>query len=156
MICRVFGLGQGAGTGMHIYLDPETKRQNGELEFSAETWIVKPLSHSVVGANSGSSEAGEAQTAAVNGASSQQSTGQRAERSVSQGPTSSPSQPRPASRATFSGASGSRNVPRTDASSSDDQQSNASGSASSRPLLSAALFTQGSSLFGPSSTPPAS
>lgn len=31
---------------MHVYLDPETKRRNGELEFSTHTWAVKPLMHS--------------------------------------------------------------------------------------------------------------
>ncbi|KAL9034866.1 MAG: hypothetical protein Q9214_006849, partial [Letrouitia sp. 1 TL-2023] len=30
---------------MHVYLDPETKRRNGELEFSTHTWAVKPLMH---------------------------------------------------------------------------------------------------------------
>ncbi|KAL8930620.1 MAG: hypothetical protein Q9208_000491 [Pyrenodesmia sp. 3 TL-2023] len=38
--------GQGDRTGMHIYVDPETKRRNGELEFSTHTWAVKPLTHS--------------------------------------------------------------------------------------------------------------
>lgn len=45
MICRIFNLGKGDETGMHIYLDPETKRRNRELEFSAQTWAVKPLTH---------------------------------------------------------------------------------------------------------------
>ena len=43
MIWRIFNLGQGDKTGMHIYLDPETLRENHELEFSAHTWAVKPL-----------------------------------------------------------------------------------------------------------------
>ncbi|KAL8763201.1 MAG: hypothetical protein Q9184_000918 [Pyrenodesmia sp. 2 TL-2023] len=46
IICRIFNLGQGDRTGMHIYLDPETKRRNGELAFSTHTWAVKPLKHS--------------------------------------------------------------------------------------------------------------
>ncbi|KAL8736556.1 MAG: hypothetical protein Q9181_002384 [Wetmoreana brouardii] len=45
IICRIFNLGQGDRTGMHIYLDPETKRRNGELEFSTHSWAVKPLTH---------------------------------------------------------------------------------------------------------------
>ena len=43
MIWRIFNLGMGDGTGMHIYLDPETLRENHKLEFSAHTWAVKPL-----------------------------------------------------------------------------------------------------------------
>ena len=45
MLCRVFNIGKGDETGVHMYLDPETKRRNGELEFSTHTWAVKPLSH---------------------------------------------------------------------------------------------------------------
>ena len=30
---------------MLLYFDPETRRRNGELEFSTQTWAVKPLSH---------------------------------------------------------------------------------------------------------------
>ena len=45
MICRIFNLGKGDETGMLIYLDPETKRRNRELEFSTHTWAVKPLMH---------------------------------------------------------------------------------------------------------------
>lgn len=45
MICRIFNLGKGDETGMHLYLDPETKRRNRELEFSTHTWAVKPLMH---------------------------------------------------------------------------------------------------------------
>ena len=43
MIWRIFNLGKGDKTGMHIYLDPETLRKNHKLEFSAHTWAVKPL-----------------------------------------------------------------------------------------------------------------
>ncbi|KAL8947441.1 MAG: hypothetical protein Q9222_006278 [Ikaeria aurantiellina] len=45
MICRIFNLGKGDMTGVHIYIDPETKRRNQELEFSTQTWAVKPLAH---------------------------------------------------------------------------------------------------------------
>ena len=45
IICRIFNLGKGDETGVHIYLDPETKRRNRELEFSTHTWAVRPLSH---------------------------------------------------------------------------------------------------------------
>ena len=45
MICRIFNLGKGDETGLHVYLDPETKRRNQELEFSTHTWAVKPLRH---------------------------------------------------------------------------------------------------------------
>ncbi|KAL8908950.1 MAG: hypothetical protein Q9207_000526 [Kuettlingeria erythrocarpa] len=34
---------QSDATDMHLYLDPETKRRNQELEFSTHTWAVKPL-----------------------------------------------------------------------------------------------------------------
>ena len=43
MIWRIFNLGKGDRTGMYIYLDPDTLRENGELEFSTHTWAVKPL-----------------------------------------------------------------------------------------------------------------
>ena len=43
MIWRIFNLGKGDATGMQIYLDPETLRENHKLEFSAHTWAVKPL-----------------------------------------------------------------------------------------------------------------
>lgn len=45
MICRIFNLGKGDETGMHVYLDPETKRRNQELDFSTHTWAVRPLTH---------------------------------------------------------------------------------------------------------------
>ncbi|KAK0507875.1 hypothetical protein JMJ35_009764, partial [Cladonia borealis] len=48
MICRIFNLGKGDETGMHLYLDPETKRRNRELEFSPYTWAVKPLMHPTI------------------------------------------------------------------------------------------------------------
>ena len=45
MICRLFNLGGGDYSGVQVYIDPETKRRNGVLEFSAHTWAVKPLTH---------------------------------------------------------------------------------------------------------------
>ncbi|KAL8716310.1 MAG: hypothetical protein Q9220_000215 [cf. Caloplaca sp. 1 TL-2023] len=48
MICRVFNLGKGDMTGMNIYVDPESKRRNQQLEFSTHTWAVKPLAHQLM------------------------------------------------------------------------------------------------------------
>ena len=42
VICRIFNLGQGDGTGLHLYVDPETKRRNGDLDFTPHTWAVTP------------------------------------------------------------------------------------------------------------------
>ena len=45
LICRIFNLGRGDETGLQVYLDPETRRINGELQFTTHTWAVKPLTH---------------------------------------------------------------------------------------------------------------
>lgn len=42
MICRIFNVGKGGRTGINLYIDPETKRRDGELEFNTDKWIVKP------------------------------------------------------------------------------------------------------------------
>lgn len=40
IILRVFNL-EGK-VGLRIFMDPETSRHNGELEFNAEGWTVRP------------------------------------------------------------------------------------------------------------------
>lgn len=39
IIIRVFGLRDGF-VGFQIFVDPESKRQRGELDFTAESWRV--------------------------------------------------------------------------------------------------------------------
>jgi hypothetical protein len=41
LIARVFSLGD-SGTGLKLYVDPETLRENGELEFKADKFVVTP------------------------------------------------------------------------------------------------------------------
>ena len=55
MICRILNPGKGDETGMHVYLDPETRRRNQELEFSTHAWAVKPLLHPVMQLENGNS-----------------------------------------------------------------------------------------------------
>lgn len=43
LVCRVFDLTKDQ-IGMALYVDPERLKQNGELEFTAETWTVVPRS----------------------------------------------------------------------------------------------------------------
>ena len=50
---------------MHIYLDPETKRRNRELEFSAHTWAVKPLTHPIMPVGNGIIRDFTAQTTSI-------------------------------------------------------------------------------------------
>ena len=52
IILRVFNLGQGR-IGMRLYVDPETMRRNGELQFAAEQYTVIP-STSRFGSSGGS------------------------------------------------------------------------------------------------------
>lgn len=40
-IFRVYRLGQD-NMGLRVYLDPESLRLSGQLEFTAETWTVVP------------------------------------------------------------------------------------------------------------------
>ena len=40
VLCRVFKL-TAERIGLKIYVDPETARENGEIEFSIHTWAVK-------------------------------------------------------------------------------------------------------------------
>ncbi len=40
-IFRVYSLGRD-GMGLRVYLDPETLRVSGQLEFTSETWSVVP------------------------------------------------------------------------------------------------------------------
>jgi len=42
ILCRVFNVGS-KGVGMRLYLDPESARQNGELNFTVSEWAVTPL-----------------------------------------------------------------------------------------------------------------
>ena len=42
IIIRIYRIGQGDFTGVNVYLDPETKRQEGQLEFRTQTWSVTP------------------------------------------------------------------------------------------------------------------
>jgi len=65
MICRIFNLGKGDETGIHIYLDPETKRKNRELEFSTHTWAVKPLTHPTMSIGNGIAKVSAARTTAI-------------------------------------------------------------------------------------------
>ena len=41
IIFRVYSL-EGK-IGLRVYVDPETSRQRGELDFHVETWAVKPV-----------------------------------------------------------------------------------------------------------------
>ena len=41
VILRVFNV-QGK-IGLRVYVDPESSRHNGELEFNVDTWAVKPV-----------------------------------------------------------------------------------------------------------------
>jgi hypothetical protein len=41
IILRVYNLGQ-EDVGLHIYLDPETRRRKKELKFTAESYSVEP------------------------------------------------------------------------------------------------------------------
>lgn len=73
MICRIFNLGKGDETGMHVYLDPETKRRNEELDFSTHTWAVKPLTHPTVQVENGIARASAARTAGILGTTAEKS-----------------------------------------------------------------------------------
>lgn len=42
IIFRVYDIGRVGNLGLQIYLDPETLRLSQQLEFTAETWSVKP------------------------------------------------------------------------------------------------------------------
>ena len=42
VIIRIYGVGKGDATGLSVYIDPETLRQKGELDFRTETWAVTP------------------------------------------------------------------------------------------------------------------
>ena len=42
VIIRIYGLGQGTTTGFDLYVDPETQRRQGRLDFEVETWRVTP------------------------------------------------------------------------------------------------------------------
>ncbi len=50
---------------MHIYLDPETKRRNRELEISTHTWAVKPLTHPTMPVGNGIARAAAARTTRI-------------------------------------------------------------------------------------------
>lgn len=39
LLARVFGIAS-KEVGLRIYVDPETARRNGELQFSVDTWKV--------------------------------------------------------------------------------------------------------------------
>ena len=73
MICRIFNLGKGDETGMHVYLDPETKRRNQELEFSTHTWAVKPLMHPTMQVENGIARASAARTTGIVGTTAEKS-----------------------------------------------------------------------------------
>ena len=73
MVCRIFNLGKGDETGMHIYLDPETKRRNLELEFSTHTWAVKPLSHPMMQVKNGITEASATRTTRIGATTTEES-----------------------------------------------------------------------------------
>ena len=75
MICRIFNLGKGDETGMHVYLDPETKRRNQELDFSPHTWAVKPLKHLKMQSENGIAKASAARTTGVVGTLAEKSGG---------------------------------------------------------------------------------
>ena len=75
MICRIFNLGKGDETGMHVYLDPETKRRNQELEFSTHTWAVKPLMHPTMQVKNGIARASAAQTVGIVATTAEESGG---------------------------------------------------------------------------------
>ena len=70
MICRIFNLGKGDQTGMHVYLDPETKRRDQELEFSTQTWAVKPLTHLTLHSESDPASESAAGTTTIEGTTS--------------------------------------------------------------------------------------
>ena len=48
VVLRIFGLGKGYDTGVNLYVDPETMKQTGQLEFSSidtnssPSWLVTP------------------------------------------------------------------------------------------------------------------
>ena len=42
VICRVFNPGKGDQTGVHFYVDPETKAEDGDLEITPQSWLVTP------------------------------------------------------------------------------------------------------------------
>jgi len=65
MICRIFNLGKGDETGIHVYLDPDTKRRIRELEFSTHTWAVKPLTHPTMPVGNGIARASAAPTTTI-------------------------------------------------------------------------------------------
>ena len=50
---------------MLVYLDPETKRRNGELEFSTHTLAVKPLMHPTMQVENGIAKASAARTTGI-------------------------------------------------------------------------------------------
>lgn len=48
VIFRVYHLDQGdQGPGLRVYVDPESLRVSGELDFSAPTWTVVPGENAV-------------------------------------------------------------------------------------------------------------
>ena len=45
IVFRLFNIGGGHQTGVHIYIDPATLSAPGILEFRSQNWAVKPISH---------------------------------------------------------------------------------------------------------------
>ncbi|MCJ1398278.1 hypothetical protein MMC11_001475, partial [Xylographa trunciseda] len=42
IILRLYSIGRGDATGLNVYVDPETERQEGRLDFQIEKWRVTP------------------------------------------------------------------------------------------------------------------